>query len=316
MAIDCSIIIVSYNVADLLAACLDSILASDITLDGSDTALPHIEIIVVDSASSDHAVSMVQENYPQVTLLAQSENVGFTAGNNIGLESAQGRYLFLLNPDTELIRQALSEMIAYLEAHPSVGIVGPHTLNSDGSTQSSRRRFMSKRLAFFESTWLQPYAPQRWLDDYYIADAADDAVLDVDWVQGSALLARRAVYEQIGGLDTGFVMYFEEQDWCKRTKEAGWRVTYLGTAQVTHHGGKSSDQIGPRKHIYFQASKLRYSRKHHGRAFAATLMAFLWLNYAWQLLLEGAKGLAGHKRALRRERVQTYWQVLRSGFRA
>lgn len=316
MPIDCSIIIVNYNVAQLLAACLDSILASPIAINEADGKQPIVEIIVVDSASSDNSVSMLKQHYPQVRLLAQSENVGFTQGNNIGLEAAQGRHVFLLNPDTEIIEDAILEMIAYLDAHPDVGIIGPHTLNSDGSTQSSRRRFMSKRIAFFESTWLQAYTPQAWLEDFYVTAPADDAIVDVDWVQGSALVARRKVYEQIGGLDTGFVMYFEEQDWCKRAKDADWRVVYLGTAQITHHGGKSTEQVGAHKHIYFQESKLRYSRKHHGPIFASLLGNFLWLNYAWQLLLEAVKGLAGHKRALRRERVQTYWQVLRSGFKS
>lgn len=305
----------NWNVADLLAACLDSILASPVAINDANGDKPVVEIIVVDSASRDHSVAMLQERYPQVRLLAQEENVGFTRGNNIGFQAAHGRYLFMLNPDTEIIGAALPQMIAYMDAHPEVGMVGPHTLNTDGSTQSSRRHFPTKALAFFESTWLQPLAPQAMLDHFYVANASDDAVLPVDWVQGSALLARREVYEQIGGLDERFVMFSEELDWCKRAKDAGWQVVYLGTVQITHHGGKSTDQVSAFKHIYFQESKLRYYRKHHGRGFAGLLRLFLLLNYAVQLMIEGAKGLLGHKRALRRERVQAYWQVLRSGLR-
>lgn len=315
MTVDLSIIIVNYNVADFLAACLHSILASPVAINSSQGELPVVEIIVVDSASTDGSVTLVREKYPQVTLLAQDTNVGFTHGNNIGLEVAQGRHLLLLNPDTEVIADALPKMIDYLDTHPDVGIVGPHTLNTNGTTQSSRRRFMSKKLAFFESTWLQDYAPQSWLDDFYITNAPDDAIFEIDWAQGSALMARREVYEQIGGLDTGFVMYFEEQDWCKRAKDAGWKVTYLGSAQITHHGGKSSEQVGAHKHIYFQQSKLRYARKHHGTGFAAVLRGFLLLNYGWQLLIESIKGLVGNKRDLRKERIQTYWQVIRSGLK-
>ena len=306
--LDLSIIIVSWNVADDLAACLDSIQASDLSQISS-------EIIVVDSASSDQTVPMLQARYPHVKLYAQTENVGFTRGNNIGLQAAQGRHVLLLNPDTEVIGNALAQMVAYLDANPRVGIVGPHTLNTDGSTQSSRRRFPTKALAFFESTWLQPFAPRKLLKRYYVSDVADDAVLGVDWVQGSALMARREVYEQIGGLDTAFVMYSEELDWCKRAKDAGWRVAYLGTAQITHHGGKSSDQAGARRHIHFQESKLRYFRKHHGAGFAAILRLFLLGNYAVQIGVEGAKSLLGHKRRMRNERIRVYWQVLRSGLK-
>lgn len=313
--LDLSIIIVNYNVADLLAACLDSIIASPVAINLPDGDKPVAEIIVVDSASRDHSLATLRERYPQVKLLAYDENVGFTRGNNIGLQAAHGRYIFLLNPDTEMIGDAIPQMISYLDNHPPVGIVGPHTLNSDGTTQSTRRRFPTKALAFFESTWLQPITPRAMLDEYYLTTYPDDGIYEVDWVQGSALMTRREVYQQIGDLDTGFVMYSEELDWCKRAKDAGWQVVYLGITQIIHHGGQSSEQVGAHKHIWFQQSKIRYFRKHHGAGFALLLRAFLLLNYLWQLVLEGAKGFVGHKREMRRERVRTYWQVIRSGLR-
>ena len=307
---DLSIIIVSWNVADLLAACLDSIFS---TL-AKQTGL-QAEIIVVDSASSDHTVTLLRERYPQVKLLAQNQNLGFSRCNNIGMAQAEGRYLLLLNPDTEVVENALVQMVAYLDDHPAVGIVGPHTRNTDGTTQSTRRRFPTVPLAFFESTWLQPYAPKSLLDHYYIRDAADTATVDVDWVQGSALMARREVYDQIGGLDEGYVMYSEEMDWCKRAKQAGWQVVYLGTASIIHHGGKSSDQVTANRHIYFQESKLRYFRKYHGVVVAYALRFFLLASYVLQITLEGLKSLLGHKRALRQERIKAYWRVLRSGLK-
>ena len=153
------------------------------------------------------------------------------------------------------------------------------------------------------------------LDRFYINDAPPDQTLDVDWVQGSAYMVRREVYAQIGGLDEGYVMYSEELDWCRRAKNAGWRVVFLAEAHIIHHGGKSSDQVVGRRHILFQQSKLRYFYKYHGAAAAQVLRLFLLLNYVVQLGLESAKGLIGHKRALRQERVQQYLQVLRSGLR-
>lgn len=306
--IDLSIIIVSWNVADLLEICLNSILRN--------TNPAKTEIIVVDSASTDDSVDRLRVNYPQIKLMAQTENLGFSRCNNIGLAAASGNYLMLLNPDTEIIEDALGQMQQYLKDHPDVGIVGPHTLNSDGSTQSTRRRFPSLLIGFFESTWLQRFAPKSLLTNYYVKNEPDNAVIDVDWVQGSALMTRQTVYEQIGGLDEGYTMYSEEMDWCKRAKAAEWRVVYLGTARITHHGGKSSEQVTARKHIHFQESKLRYFRKYHGWLPSQLLRGFLMLNYVCQIIVESAKGLLGHKRGLRRERIRAYWQVLRSGLKA
>ncbi len=309
--IDLSIVIVSWNVSALLAACLESIFAPP----AADGAAPRLEVIVVDSASADDTVRMVAARFPQVRLLPQAENLGFVRCNNIGLAAAQGRHLLLLNPDTEIVGDALAQMVAFLDASPNAGIVGPRTLNTDGTTQATRRRFPSFTLAFFESTWLQPFAPRGMLDRFYVADAPDDALLDVDWVQGSALMARRAVYDQIGGLDEGFIMFSEELDWCRRAKDAGWRVVYLGSARIIHHGGGSTGQVVARRHIHFQQSKLRYYRKYHGWLAAQLLRAFLLLNYAWQLALEAVKSALGHKRDLRRQRISAYWQVLRSGLK-
>lgn len=305
---DLSIIIVSWNVETMLKACLNSILHTD---DKRYTT----EVIVVDSASTDGTVEMLQREFPQVQLLVQTENVGFTRCNNIGLQAATGRYMMLLNPDTEVVGNALSQMVNYLEANPAVGIVGPHTLNTDQTNQSTKRRFPTLAVGFMESTWLQALAPKNILSRYYAEDIADTATADVDWVQGSALIARRAVYEQIGRLDEGYVMYSEEMDWCKRAKDAGWRVVYIGDAEIVHHGGKSTEQATARKHIYFQESKLRYFHKYHGAGAAQLLRVFLLLNYGWQLALESGKSLLGHKRAMRRERIATYWQVMRSGLK-
>ena len=304
-----SIIIVNWNVEELLDRCLASIYAAD---------LPpgNFEIIVVDSASQDDSVAMIREKYPAVRLLAQAENVGFTRGNNIGLAQAQGDFLLLLNPDTEVKRDVLDILLDYLAAHPAVGIVGPQTLNSDGSHQSTRRRFPTLMTGIFESTWLAAAAPARVERDYRMLETDDEDILLVDWVQGSALMLRREVYQDIGGLDEAFVMYSEELDYCRRAKRAGWQVAYNGRAIITHHGGKSSEQVAAQTMIHFHTSKLRYFRKHHGFGRYLFLRAILLLQFAWQLALESCKGALGHKRDLRAERVRQYWTVIQSGLRA
>lgn len=299
-----SILIVNWNVRDYLAACLDSIRR------GADGLT--CEVIVVDSASTDQSVQMLHERYPWVRVIAEATNVGFTRGNNIALAAAQGELVLLLNPDTKIIDDALIRMVRFMQDTPDIGVLGPRTLNTDGTPQSSRRRFPKLITAIFESTWLQPYAPRRVLDHYYARDVADDAIADIDWVQGSALMTRRVIYEQLGGLDERYVMFSEELDWCRRIRNAGWRAIYLGTARIIHHGGKSTEQVVANKHIYFQQSKLRYFRKFHGPLVAGILRAFLVVSYAQQLALEAFKGLVGHKRALRQQRVKVYGQVIRA----
>ena len=311
-----SIIIVSWNVRDLLDKCLASLCKAAADLAQARQDSPLVEIIVVDSASEDDSLGMVRGKYPQVTLLPQKENLGFTRGNNIGLAHAQAPYFLLLNPDTELGDDALFQMLDYMDQHPDVGILGPHTLNTDGSHQSTRRRFPTLMTGLFESAWLSAYAPASVEAHYKMFDTDSHAILETDWVQGSAMMARRGLYAAIGGLDEGFVMYFEELDWCKRAKSAGWKVVYHGRALMTHHGGKSSEQAAAFKQIQFHTSKLRYFRKHHGYSRYLILRVVIWLQFLWQLLLEGGKGAFGHKRKLRFERVRIYWQVLRSGLKA
>jgi N-acetylglucosaminyl-diphospho-decaprenol L-rhamnosyltransferase len=304
---DLTIVIVSWNVGELLRRCLQSILATELD----------VEVVVVDNASIDGSPEMVRAAFPQVRLIANDENRGFTAANNQGLAVAQGRCLLLLNPDTEVVADALATMVQYLEAHPAVGALGPRLLFPDGRQQPSRRRFPTLATALVESTVIQEWwAENRILRRYYMADTPDDAVQPVDWVVGACLLVRRDVYEQVGGLDEGFFMYSEELDWCKRIKDAGWEVVYLPTATVIHHEGKSSEQVVPARHIRFQTSKVRYFRKHHGWPQAETLRWFLLATYVYQLAREGLKWLVGHKRPLRAERMRAYGQVLRSGLRA
>jgi GT2 family glycosyltransferase len=317
--VDLTIVIVSWNVRDLLRHCLQSILTQT-------HPHPHepvvesgrrlLEIIVVDNASTDGSVEMVRAEFPGIRLIANNENRGFTAANNQGLAISQGQYLLLLNPDTELRGDALEIMLATMEDHPEVGGLGPRLLYPDGSPQSSRRRFPTFATALVESTVIQEWwADNRILRHYYMSDTPEDALQPVDWLVGACLLVRREVYEQVGGLDEGFFMYSEELDWCRRIKDTGWELVYQPAATIVHHEGKSSQQVVPARHIYFQNSKVRYFRKHHGAFQAESLRWFLLATYLYQAAREGLKWLVGHKRPLRAERIRAYGQVLRSGLR-
>jgi N-acetylglucosaminyl-diphospho-decaprenol L-rhamnosyltransferase len=304
--VDLSVIVVSWNVRDLLRRCLSSIVAAG----------DSCEIVVVDNGSTDGSPEMVRAEFPHVRLVANAENRGFTAANNQGLALAAGRYLLLLNPDAEVVGDALATMTTYMDDHPAIGALGPQLRYPDGRLQSSRRRFPTFATALVESTVVQEWwRDNRILQRYYLADRPADAVQQVDWVVGACLLVRRAAYEGVGGLDEGFFMYSEELDWCRRIKSAGWEIVYLPAAVVVHHEGKSSEQVVPARHIYFQSSKVRYFRKHHGPFQAEVLRWFLLAGYLYQWGREGLKWLVGHKRPLRAGRLRAYCQVLRSGLR-
>lgn len=312
---DISVVIVNWNVRDLLDKCLASLFKAQDASESGDGRRLLLEIIVVDCNSGDASVEMVRARYPTVRLLPQCENIGFTRANNLGMESAVANTFLLLNPDTEVYGDAVTTMLEYMRQRPDLGILGPHTLNTDGSHQSTRRRFPTLLTGIFESAWLGDLAPATIFNRYFMRDTDDDAVFEVDWVQGSAMMLRREVYQDIGGLDEGFVMYSEELDFCKRAKDAGWKVLYHGGAKIKHHGGKSSEQVAAFKQIQFHTSKLRYFRKHHGYPHYVFLRLILLAQFCWQLLLETGKALIGHKRSLRLQRVKVYWQVLRNGLK-
>ncbi len=310
---DLSVIIVSWNVKDLLRLCLNSVLES---LSSGQGHRLSPQLIVVDNASSDGSVGMLREQFPQIHLIANEKNLGFTRGNNQGIAFSDGRYILLLNPDTEVVGDALGDMVAYMEAHHQVGALGPQLLDPDGQVQSSRRRFPNLSTAYVESTFLQQWGPKSdILKRYYVLDGSDDETQAVDWVVGACLLMRRKALQEVGLLDERFFMYSEELDWCYRAKRSGWEVVYLPTAQVIHYVGKSSEQVLPVRHIQFQRSKVLFFRKHHGYWNGETLRLFLLATYLWQTILEALKWLVGHKRPLRRQRMVAYWQVLRSGLR-
>lgn len=303
---DISCVVVSWNVRDLLRRCLQSL------LDGPEVR-PGREIIVVDCASSDGSADMVRQEFGAVRLIAATENLGYARGNNTGIALARGRYLMILNPDTELVGDAVGILAAYLDEHPKVGAAGPRLHYADGTLQSSRRRFPTLATAFWESTLLHQWFPHnRFAQRYHVMDRPPTMVQPVDWLVGAALMIRRTTWEQVGPFDEGYFMYFEELDWCRRCHDAGWQIHYVPDAQMTHHEGKSSEQVAAARAIRFQRSKVRYFTKHHGRVQGESVRLFILATYAVQLAEETAKWLVGHKRALRRERMSVYWQVLRS----
>jgi N-acetylglucosaminyl-diphospho-decaprenol L-rhamnosyltransferase len=310
LEIDLSIIIVSFNVRELLLACLASIEA------WLAIARQRVEVIVVDNASSDASVDSVRRRFPGAKLIELQHNVGFAAANNRAVKDARGRFVVFLNPDTTVVGDAFGVMLNFLEKHDDVGVVGPRLVYPDGTTQSTRRRFPTRRTGFLESTIVQKYwRDNRVLRRYYVADRSNDEIQDVDWLVGACLLARRATLDMAGLFDERFFMYSEEVEWSHRVRESGWRIVYLPSASIVHHEGGSSRSDLPLRQINFDTSKILLYERLHGKRTARALRTFLLGSYLVNAGIEAGKGVLGHKRSLRAERVKLYLGAFKSGLR-
>ncbi len=237
--IDISIIIVNWNAAAYLPAALDSLFAAQGDL--------RLEVLLVDNASSDESLAIVRSRYPQVTIIANDVNRGFAAGNNQGIQRARGRYILLLNPDTELPPHALVDMLTFLEAHPEVGVVGPRLQGAKGKVQGGAAGFDPSLTTIFNfATFLYRLFPRRFRGLWLPRSLYDtDDPIPVDWVSGACMFLRREILEQAGLMNERYFMYSEDVELCRRIRKAGYQVMCLPSIHVTHHIGGSSRQLGP-----------------------------------------------------------------------
>ncbi|MBO9322206.1 MAG: glycosyltransferase family 2 protein [Roseiflexus sp.] len=307
-----AIIIVSWNVRTLIDRCIATVQASL-----ADSGIDY-RIMVVDNASTDGTPVLLRTRYPGVEVIEAGRNLGFAGGNNLALRRLfarndwNARYVLLLNPDTEVIGDALPQMVRYLETHPEVAVVGPRLRYPDGTVQSSRRRFPTPGVFFWESTPLEwRWTNNPWVQYYRCADLPDNREQAVDWLVGAALMVRRSAIERAGLLDAGFLLYSEELEWQQRLRAYG-RITYLPTAEIVHHEGRSSEQIPIRRLILFHRSRLRYARMRYGDRLAQAVRMFLLAAYTAELLIESGKWLLGHRRDLRARRVAACFALLRA----
>jgi N-acetylglucosaminyl-diphospho-decaprenol L-rhamnosyltransferase len=301
---DVSVVTVSHNVRELV---LRSMAALD--RERGNTA---IEVLLVDSASSDGTTEAVAAAYPWVRVLASRENLGFTGGNNRAMRVARGRHMLLLNPDADVRPGAIARMAGYLDANPDVGAVGPRLLWPDGSTQSSRRRFPDRLTGFLESTVLQRwFGGSALLRRFYMADQPEDRAHDVDWLVGACLMVRSEAVRRVGVFDDRFFMYSEEVDLCRRIKTDGWRIVYLPDAEVVHHEGKSSEQNLTARDVRFHESRFLYYAKHHGRGWSLMLRVATLAHFLFVAAEEAAKWLLRPQgRPLRQSRLRSHKSVL------
>lgn len=263
--IDLAIIIVNYNVAPLLKRCLQTICAG--------TGHLNLQTIVIDNQSTDNSVNIVKTEFPHVTIIANSKNVGYPAGNNQGIRALDilgdnpPRYTLLLNPDTELPPNALPDMVQFMDDHPTVGIVGPKLLLPDGQLDPAcRRGFPSPAVSIYHFTGLSRLFPKSARFGRYNMSYLDpNQMAEVDSVVGAFMLIRTTAIRQVGLLDERFWMYGEDLDWAKRIKDSGWQVIYNPSVTVLHVKRASSRQNHKKAQYEFYRAMPIFYYKHYRR---------------------------------------------------
>jgi hypothetical protein len=271
LVFDLSVVIVSYNVRDLLHACLKSIR-------NPQSAIRNPEIVVVDNASGDSSAEMVQEAFPEVRLIANAVNAGFAAATNQGIRASSGRHVLLLNPDTEVLGDALARLVGFLDCHPDYAVAGAGLVYPDGLFQHSAFGFpgaMQCLLDFFPinhrltSSRLNGRYPRAWYER--------GQPFDIDHPLGACLMVRREAIDQVGLLDENFFMYCEEIDWCWRMRKAGWKVACVPAARVIHHAGASTRQFRHEMFVALWRSRFRLFEKHYGPLHRRLIGWIVWL---------------------------------------
>lgn len=298
--LDLGIVIVNYNVRDLLRDCLASVYESrgDITF----------EVCIVDNGSHDGSADMVAAEFPQACLI-RAENRGYAVGNNLGLRefgfsddgqavpgasaaapstplSSPPRYALLLNADTVLMPSVLADMVRFMDAHPQAGVAGPRLVRADGSLdRACRRSFPTPQVAFYRIFGLSrlfPRSPR--FGRYNLTYLPPDVTTEVDSVVGAFMLIRGDVLAQVGLLDERYFMYAEDLDLCYRIKQHQWKVWYNAAVTVLHYKGQSSRQRSAFANVQFYKTMRLFHDKHFKRQ---TFFLVNWLIYAAVGLLGG-----------------------------
>jgi N-acetylglucosaminyl-diphospho-decaprenol L-rhamnosyltransferase len=293
--LDLGIVVVNYNVRDLLRDCLKSVCASRGTFD--------YQVWVVDNGSTDGSADMVAAEFPEVQLI-RAENHGYAAGNNLGLQAlgftedpphsteknGVPRYVLLLNPDTVLPPSALVDMLTFMALHPQAGVAGPRLVREDGSLdRACRRSFPTPEIAFYRLSGLSRIFPNsRRFGQYNVTFLPPDVTTEVDSVVGAFMLIRAEALAQVGLLDEQYFMYAEDLDLCFRIKQRGWQVWYNAEVTVLHYKGQSSRQRSDFANAqFYQTMRLFHDKHFEGQTFFAMnwlIHAAIGLLGSWALL--------------------------------
>lgn len=306
---DVSIIIVNWNAHNHLVRCLESLPAG--------CAGMKAEIWVVDNASSDGSAKTIRSKFPDVYLIENGVNLGFSTAINQAAMKSKSRYLLLLNPDTEACPGSIRSVVTFADANPDIGILGPKLLNDDLTHQRSCWRiFPGFAMAFIDAfyLWKFPGNPIALIAEYAPHQLAKP--IDVRHLLGACMLIRREAWLDVGPLDEGYFLFLEETDWCYRAKRAGWRIVYYPDASIIHRGQQSTRQQPARSLPYLYRSYCRFYRKRHPgtRYRLLALKAILALSSLLRISLWSARRLRANgkeARTLSSAMVRGYQNALR-----
>lgn len=251
---DVSVVIVNSNTRELLRDCLKSVYENTTDID--------YEVIVVDNNSTDGSGDMVEREFSAVKLIRNSENRGFSGGNNQGFAASSGKYVLSLNSDTLVLDNAVEVAMRFMDNHPEAGAVGCRTVGGDGEPQLTYERF---------PTILSEVLRTTFLSKLFCPHVGEDrgGYLQVDWVQGSFLMLRQAALSEVGMFDEMYSpAYSEETDLCYRLKQAGWQVYYVPDATIVHLGGQTTKSMYAWHFLQLHRSKFLFFKKHRGPVYA------------------------------------------------
>lgn len=247
-----SVCLVNWNTRDLLARCLETLAEYPPNCS--------YEVLVVDNASADGSAALVAERFPDVRLFANNANLGYAAGNNQALSAARGELLLLLNPDIEILPEALAKLVDFMDAHPRAGASAPQLVNPDGSPQPSFRRFPTPSAVLaglLESAGFHVKRP------YKFSVKPEAGPVQVEQPMASATLLRRVALDEVGLFDEGFPLFFNDVDLCLRLVQAGWEIWAVPASRLIHQGGASTRQVRVEAVRASHRSLLRFYRKHY-----------------------------------------------------
>lgn len=269
--LDLSIIVVNWNGKDLLTKCLQCV----------DSTVKKIsyETFVVDNASTDGSKDMVRRDFPNVKLIANTDNVGFAKANNQAMKVASGRYVLLLNSDAFVKENTLDSMVAFMDTHPEASMSSCKLVYADDSLQRSCARFPTLATEFFIAMGLDKlFSKSKIFGQYLMTDWDYNDTRPVDVIMGAFMLVRKDAIDKIGMMDESFFMYSEEVDWCYRFKQAGAKVYFHPDVECVHLWGGSSNVIKVESLLRLYRARVQFFRKHYGKLQTALYKIILGFN--------------------------------------
>ena len=290
---DVSVVIVSYNVRELLEKCLRSLFLFHHNI--------NLEVIIVDNASVDDTIHMIQENFPDVNLIANTVNAGFPKANNQAFEIAQGEYVFMLNPDTEFFDNAIEPLKSYLDDHSEIALIAPKLLNTDGSLQNSVWRFPTVRYIFFNYFFMDLLIP-----DKYYGDKNWNEPFLAESFSGAAIFFRKEILKKLKGLDES-LFWIEDIDFCYRAYQEGYKLLYFPSVEIIHHiggSGKKNYRISISNQIF---NKIKYYRKHNS---FSKYTAVVLISFFHVLIKTIVLSILAPFRSIFRKKASAYWYTL------